>query len=157
MDIPNVLRPLTSPDLIHHLPKEQEIVIDQSKPTYLYNWYNIDPHWDTEVDANRVLLLEPQIFEEYPISDKSVKFMLSIARNISSMQIFVGSFSVLQALTGFSIFHYKEHPLNTHYTGTQHSRDWLFPVEGYYPSFFAFYKKCKKHGYDFEGKNIKIG
>ena len=157
MDIPNVLRPLTTPDLTFHLPQGQEIEIDESKPTYVYNWYNLDPHWGAEVDANRVLLLEPHIFDRYPISDKSIEFMISLAQNIPNLQICVGSFSSLQRKTGSGTIHFKEHPLNTHYAGTQHSRDWLFPVEGYYPSFFAFYKKCKKQGYEFGEKTIKIG
>ena len=38
----------------------------------------------------------------------------------------------------------KEHPLNSHYTGIKVSRDFIFDVKGYYPSFFSYWKKCKK-------------
>ncbi|WP_344785850.1 hypothetical protein [Postechiella marina] len=34
--------------------------------------------------------------------------------------------------------------LNNHYKGTETPRDWMFNVKGYYPSFFSFWKKCKK-------------
>jgi len=40
--------------------------------------------------------------------------------------------------------YYKEHPLNLDYQGTEIPRDWMFSVKGYYPSFFAYWKKCKK-------------
>jgi deoxyribodipyrimidine photo-lyase len=39
---------------------------------------------------------------------------------------------------------FKEHPLSGHYQGTEDSRDWMFDVQGYFPSFFSFWKKCKK-------------
>ena len=40
--------------------------------------------------------------------------------------------------------YFKEHPANTHYDGIEESRDWMFEVKGYHPSFFSFWKKCKK-------------
>ena len=41
---------------------------------------------------------------------------------------------------------YKEHPTNKHYKGKEHKRDWIFEeVEGYYPSFFSYWKKCEKY------------
>ena len=41
-------------------------------------------------------------------------------------------------------FNYKEHPFYKHIDGIQHERDWMFEVKGYHPSFFSFWKKCKK-------------
>ena len=36
----------------------------------------------------------------------------------------------------------KEHPAFEYYPGIKDSRDWMFPnTEGYYPSFFSFWKK----------------
>jgi deoxyribodipyrimidine photo-lyase len=41
--------------------------------------------------------------------------------------------------------YYKEHPLNFAYIGVQEERDWISSdVVGYYPSFFAYWKKVKK-------------
>ena len=45
---------------------------------------------------------------------------------------------------GLSDIYYKEHPLNKNYRGVEESRDWMFTVKGYFPSFFAFWKKCEK-------------
>ena len=56
---------------------------------------------------------------------------------------FVGEFTELAKQSSATI-RYKEHPLNTHYVGIEEPREWMFDVHGYYPSFFAFWKKCKK-------------
>ena len=39
---------------------------------------------------------------------------------------------------------YKAHPLNNHYQGEEEKREWMFSVQGYFPSFFRFWKECKK-------------
>ena len=31
------------------------------------------------------------------------------------------------------------------YEGTEEDRDWIFPVKGYFTSFFKYWNKCKKH------------
>jgi deoxyribodipyrimidine photo-lyase len=58
--------------------------------------------------------------------------------------VFVGVFDELQKQAGISDIIFKEHPLNKNYKGKEEPRDWMFSVKGYYPSFFAFWKKCKK-------------
>ena len=60
------------------------------------------------------------------------------------MQVYVGEFQELVDRYKLKDIYYKEHPLNTHYQGTQEPRDWMFTVKGYYPSFFSYWKKCKK-------------
>ncbi|MFN9800425.1 MAG: deoxyribodipyrimidine photolyase, partial [Bacteroidota bacterium] len=40
---------------------------------------------------------------------------------------------------------YREHPANRHFRGDEEPREWLFPeVSGYYPSFFAYWKRCER-------------
>ncbi len=141
---PQELLQTSLPELSTDLPESTISSLDTSKPTYIYNWYNLDPQWAMEEDANRVLLLEPSVFDSYPISDKSVQFMLDLARNIKGIQVFTGEFSELVNTYGLKDIHYKEHPLNTNYKGTEHSRDWMFSVSGYHSSFFGFWKKANK-------------
>ncbi|MEM9896591.1 MAG: FAD-binding domain-containing protein, partial [Bacteroidota bacterium] len=43
MEIPEVLQETISPDLKTPLPEKEEIDVDPSKPTLIYNWYNLDP------------------------------------------------------------------------------------------------------------------
>ena len=107
--------------------------------------YNLDPLWKEDISANRILLLEPSCFDKYPVSQKTLDFILDLAhQNIPNIQIYVGEFSSLQQQYGLTNLFFKEHPLNKHYKGTQDPRDWMFDVKGYFPSFFGYWKKCKK-------------
>lgn len=144
MEIPARLQQIESFELKTKLPKTTKIHIDATLPTCLYNYYNLDPHWRTDEKANRILLLEPSYFENYPISEKSVQFALDLAKNIEGIQIFVGEFEALCKDYPIEKIYFKEHPTNNHYKGVEDPRDWMFKVEGYYPSFFAFWKRCKK-------------
>ena len=73
-------------------------------------------------------------------------FILDLSKNIQDIQIYVGSFqSFSTEYKGINIY-FKEHPLNFGYLGVQEERDWITAdVVGYYPSFFAYCKKVKKH------------
>lgn len=144
MKTPEVLKETVVPKLKTPLPESTCSLVNPELPTFIYNWYNLDPAWEKDVNANRILLLEPAGFEEFPISGKSVDFMLGLSKNIEEIQIFTGKFDELVSRYSLSNIHYKEHPLNKNYRGTEHSRDWMFDVSGYHPSFFAFWKKCKK-------------
>lgn len=144
MGIPEELRETVTQDLTTLLPEETEIELDSGLPTYIYNFYNLDPKWDADIKANRVLLLEPSIFEHYPISKKSIDFMLELGKNIPDLQYYVGEFETLTKQFALGKILFKEHPLNSRYKGIEVSRDWMFDVTGYYSSFFGFWKKCKK-------------
>jgi deoxyribodipyrimidine photo-lyase len=60
------------------------------------------------------------------------------------VQVYVGEFDELNTKEELTNIHFKEHPFNKEYKGKEEPRDWMFDVKGYYPSFFAFWKKCKK-------------
>jgi deoxyribodipyrimidine photo-lyase len=93
-----------------------------------------------------VLLLEPEFFQAYPVSETCIRFLLRLSENIPGVQVFCGAFSELQAAAPGAKFHYKEHPLNSHYRGQESARDWMVPeVEGFHPSFFAYWKKIQGH------------
>ena len=129
------------------LPAAGDINIDSSLPTFIYNFYNLDPLWHKGIPGNRILLLEPSVFKRYPISGRSVEFMLKLAGNIEGIQVFSGEFEELLSRYGpdrHENIYYKEHPLNSNYQGIEEPRDWMFEVKGYYPSFFAFWKRCRK-------------
>ncbi len=114
------------------------------RPTCVYNYYNLDPKWHEEEDVQRVLLLEPSFFKRYPVTDKCIDFALQLSENIPELKLFVGQFSELQSMISPENIIFKEHPNNSHYEGKEEPRDWMFEVKGYYSSFFAFWKKCKK-------------
>ncbi len=147
LKVPEILQHMTKPALHTVLPASHEISLRVELPVYIYNFYNLDPAWDCDVNANRILLLEPDFFEKYSVSEHTMRFVLQLSENIKSLQVFVGSFSELRKLAGAeTVFYYKEHPSNVHYQGTEVPRDWIFPqVTGYFSSFSKYWKQCLKH------------
>ncbi|MFT4697347.1 MAG: deoxyribodipyrimidine photo-lyase [Flavobacteriaceae bacterium] len=145
LEIPEILKNTSQIILKTPLPNQRSISIDETLPTCIYNFYNLDPLWKKELTVNRVLLLEPSHFEHYPVSQKTIDFILKFSEeNIDNIQIYIGEFKDFNTDFSSENIYYKEHPLNNHYEGIEEPRDWMFDVQGYYPSFFAFWKKCKK-------------
>lgn len=127
------------------LPTSGSLDINPGKPTFIYNYYNLDPIWHKEESGNRILLIEPEHFAKFPVSNNCIRFMLELSNNIEGIQIYVGSFSSLKTEYSLEKVFYKEHPLNIGYVGIQEERDWISnKVTGYYPSFFAYWKQMEK-------------
>lgn len=126
-----------------NLPKSEEPKIEKDIPILLYNYYNLDPFWRKNEKVNRVLLLEPSVFERFPVSHKCIDFVLDLSQNIEGIQLFVGEFNELQEAYPNSQFIFKEHPLNN-YSGQEDPRDWMFPTAPYKPTFFGYWKLCEK-------------
>ncbi len=144
LDVPKALIDTNIPSFENWYPTTETIKIDKNKPTYIYNFYNLDPVWDKDIDANRILLLEPSHFLEYPVSQKVLSFVLELANNIDGVQIYVAEFDSVLQLCHQDKIYFKEHPLFNHYKGNKVSRDWMTDVTGYYPSFFKFWDRVKK-------------
>jgi len=143
--IPSILEQTSTIKLLTHLPASSDCNMVQSNPTFIYNYYNLDPLWHKDEEGNRILLLEPSHFLEYPISPKCVDFMLALAKNISSIQIYVGEFDEFVNKYQVQNIYYKEHPFNKHYKGFEESREWICnTIIGYFPSFFAYWKQIEK-------------
>ncbi|MFA7272875.1 MAG: FAD-binding domain-containing protein [Crocinitomicaceae bacterium] len=143
-EIPESLMTIADLELTTELPESDEIKLDANLGTCLYTFYNLDPLWRANEPLNRILLLEPSHFQKYPISTRTVDFILQLAQNIEGIQVFVGEFSEIESKLNRSNIYYKEHPTNEHFRGTCDARTWLTNVKGEYPSFFAFWKKVKK-------------
>lgn len=144
MDVPEVLKDSCTPDFSFTLPEKTMISTDTSLPLLIYNSYNLDPLWRSDIKANRVLLLEPSHFRQFPVSDKVIQFILSLAKNIEGIKIFVGEVGEIPGLHQFPVILSKEHPASRHYPGSKDERDWIFPeLRGYYNSFFSYWKKAE--------------
>jgi deoxyribodipyrimidine photo-lyase len=117
-----------------------------NQPFCIYNSFNLDPLWHADEDVHRILLLEPNHFEKFPVTEKVLQFVIDLATtNIPGIQIFIGNFESLSQHIQTSIY-FKEHPTTHYYQGIQEERDWLFPeVNGYFPSFFGYWKKCERY------------
>jgi deoxyribodipyrimidine photo-lyase len=134
-----------------------------NKAFCIYNSFNLDPLWHADEELNRILLLEPNHFDQFPVTEKVLQFVIDLAiTNLPGIQIFIGNFEALikaiqtyptstkeetsQSENKKSVLYFKEHPTTQHYQGIQEARDWLFPeVNGYYPSFFGYWKKCERY------------
>lgn len=146
MPIPDVLKKHTDLRLETDLNGIQSTDIGELEQTssLIYNYYNLDPLWHPEEEFQRILLIEPSFFQTYPVHSSCIDFMIGLADNIPDLKIIIGEFDALKRVLGSVEIRYKEHPLNTHYIGTQEERYWLSPVEGYFPSFFKFWNKAQK-------------
>jgi deoxyribodipyrimidine photo-lyase len=145
IDCPQHLMDTQTASLQTVLPEAAPLQINQHHPTFVYNYYNLDPLWRAGEEGNRILLLEPDFFNNYPVSERCMDFMLALGKNIPNMQVFVGSFEQLRHQHNLNEIYYKEHPLNIGYKGTEDSRDWMVSqLTGYFPSFFAYWKKIEK-------------
>lgn len=141
LGIPTILQETVSFETLTVLPKVEKPNIDKHKKTLIYNYYNIDPYWHKDENVQRIFLMEPSFYKEYPVSQHCIDFVLALIKNIDGIKIYVTDFANL--LTEIDAEHlvYKEHPTNSHYRGREEPRKWLTNVTGYYPSFFAFWKK----------------
>lgn len=142
---PPVLKDIKTAILQTNLPVADRLNIQPELPVLVYNYYNLSPTWRADMKANRILLLEPDTFNEYPVADHCISFALKLAANIDGIQLFVGSFSELKKLLNNQPVYFREHPLNTHYQGIEDPRPWIIPstieVRG---SFFSYWKKNEK-------------
>jgi deoxyribodipyrimidine photo-lyase len=144
LSVPKPLLETSNPELKTDLPVNKKLHINIKLPALIYNFYNLDPQWRKDENLNRILLLEPDLFKNYPISKKSVNFMLKLSNNINGIQVFVGSFHDLKNVYNLNSIIYKEHPLNSHYIGIKDERDWMFDHKENLNSFFSYWKKCRK-------------
>jgi len=145
MEVPDALRETIPFEATTTLPVTDDPVIAPGRPVIVYNLYNLDPFWRKDEDAERVLLLEPSHFRKLPVSGRTIDFALSLAANIPGIRVFTGEFDTIESLAPGSTFHFREHPLFSHYRGVCDPRDWMFPdITGYSPSFFGFWKKAER-------------
>ena len=81
MNIPHAIIEKINLKLNSDFQNNDKIKLDNSLPTLIYNYYNIDPNWRKNEKANRVLIFEPKIFLEYPISQKCLDFSINLSQN----------------------------------------------------------------------------
>lgn len=143
--IPNHFKEFEQLELKTELPEFNELNLENTKPIAVYTCYNLDPNWRKEEDCNRVLILEPSHFNQFPVSSKTIDFILQLNENNIGAQVFVGEFSEFKKLNSTSPIYFKEHPLFDHFTGVKDERDWISTeLTGDYPGFFNYWKKLEK-------------
>jgi deoxyribodipyrimidine photo-lyase len=145
METPTQLLDTKKFELQLKLPESTSININKAVPTFIYNYYNLDPQWHKGEVGNRILLIDPEFFSRYPVSKKCIDFMLDLSKNIPDIQMYIGNFKTLVETHQIDHVYFKEHPLYFDYKGIKEERDWIAEkVTGYFPSFFAYWKKVEK-------------
>ncbi len=126
-----------------HLPEQTIVPNPLAETVFIYNSFHLNPLWHQGETGERVLLLEPGHFQQFPVNRKVMDFILSLASNIPGIQIASASFADLQKHYPHAKFYFKQHPSCMHYSGIAEQPEYLFPeVSGYFPSFSAYWKKC---------------
>lgn len=144
MDVPEVLKAHSQPLLQTILPEKKMPILDPAKPLLLYNAYNLDPEWRKDMEANRVLLLEPSHYAKYPVSDRVLTFILLLSQNIDGIQVFSGEADEIMEDNNFPAIYSRLHPAFAHYSGEKDEREWMFPqVDRVKGSFMTYWKKCE--------------
>ncbi|MBS1593598.1 MAG: deoxyribodipyrimidine photolyase [Bacteroidetes bacterium] len=144
--IPEILKAHSVPGLHTILPDTPAPQFYYDKPLLIYNACHLDPLWRADMDANRVLLLEPEHYRKYPVSPHVLSFILRLAENIPGIQLFCGSIEDLIRTGNFPQVYTRQHPTTLHYLGIKDEPDWLFPQVDKVPgSFMSYWKKCEKY------------
>lgn len=113
---------------------------------YVYHPWGLDPLWRAGEPGQRILVIEPRVFDRFPISPQVMDFIVTVARtHIPGIKIFVGNVESIPGITKAAAIYSKTHPTTKHWPGTTDTPRDLFPtVTGYFPSFFAFWQTCEK-------------
>jgi deoxyribodipyrimidine photo-lyase len=143
-----VYAPLT---LVTPLPEPSELSLDPTLPLVIYTDYSIRPDWMSDIGANRVLVLSPSHFSRFPVSEKVIQFILSLARdNIDGIQVYIGEIESLR--DEFRKVSQKEIYLTDHilYSSiswvTKAPYPYMVPeATQYCTSFFAYWKLVEKY------------
>mgnify|MGYP001167746483 FL=1 len=146
-EIPNELLDEIEIDLKTKLPEKKSPKLNPLLPIIIYTTYNLDPNWLADINANRVLLLEPKHFEKYPVSEKVLNFILELSKDVSNIQVLAMDFDEFyEKIDKQTEIIYKEHPFCNHFNGNKVEREWLFPDLEATGSFFNYWNKgLKKH------------
>jgi len=125
-------------------PQSDEIVSLAGKKVFLYHPWSIDPLWQQEQVGERIFVIEPQLFDEFPVSPGVLNHVLELLQtHIPSAKIYVGVVQTLPGIAEADVCS-KSHPATTHFPGVKTKQQELFPhVQGYYQSFFKFWQACQ--------------
>ena len=144
--IPKVLALREDPDYSQTLPScTFRKPINPKDNLFLYHPFALDPQWRYGESGRRVLVIEPDAYQRWPMGPKRWQFVVHWANQIPQLEMFVGTVgSLVKGHDTVRLFS-REHPLTAHWPGIRDARPWLFPhVTGTFPSFYKFWNQAKK-------------
>ena len=138
--VPDHLSKSVEAELVFTPPVTKPLAIQSDIPTFIYTHYTLDPTFHEGEAGNRILVLEPSHFAKHPMSPKTIEFILSLAENITGIQVFYGEYADLN-LKGI----FRDHPINAHFQGVREVHPSLAPgLHGEFNSFFSFWNKLSR-------------
>jgi deoxyribodipyrimidine photo-lyase len=113
----------------------------------IFHPWMLDPTFASEIEnTDKILVLEPSHFEQYPMSQKRIKFILDLAQNIDGLKVFVGEVTDL-SLSNYKTILTRKYPTIEHWMNIPNieirDSDYMFPtVSSYFGSFMGYWKMC---------------
>ncbi|MBS86175.1 MAG: deoxyribodipyrimidine photolyase, partial [Candidatus Heimdallarchaeota archaeon] len=125
MKLPNVMEKRVNYEFnLSHM-NSSELEIDKDRPTLIYSMFGLDTEWHPEMDANRVMVIEPEFLNDFPINAKRLDFIMKcIENNFDNLQLYYGDFESMNLDGDIRI---NSHPSNFHFKGKHENVNWLFP------------------------------
>ncbi|MDF0693088.1 FAD-binding domain-containing protein [Aquirufa ecclesiirivi] len=114
--------------------------INPDLPTFVYSHYTLDPNFHAKEKGNRILVLEPSHCKRFPMSPRSIQFIVELAAQIPDLQVYYGEYADLDCCGTF-----RDHPILAHWQGNREAYPFLAPdLVGDFPSFFSYWKPLMK-------------
>ena len=143
-ETPSQLKLTMNFDYITNYPNSDEINWN-SKVVFLYSPWTLDPEWCNDEEGERVLIFEPCLFDRFPVSEKVIEFIVTVAKTqVPDIKLHIGNIRDVHFGESTTVKS-KLYPSTKHWPGHRDIPEKLFPnVAGYYPSFFKYWKECTK-------------
>lgn len=152
--IPEVLRATHELQLPAELPDLPEPELRSERPLLLYHPWALDSSWRAEADADRWLLLEPQLFARHPMSRQRLAWLLAAARSLPGLRVAVADAPALLRARLAAVaagqaapVHFRAHPAVAHWPGASDAWPTVFAqrwTQASAPrSFSAFWKRVE--------------
>jgi deoxyribodipyrimidine photo-lyase len=131
-------------ELIMEYGQYEEIITPFEADVCLYTPWTLDPLWRHDGAKRRVLVIDTKWFDRFPVSNTVLDFIIRQGKTVMpNLEVFCGDILDLSGI-GTTAMYAKRHQTNQHWPVIFDEPEKLFPlVTGYYPSFFAYYKKVQ--------------
>lgn len=131
------------PDTLAMLyPDVSPVVTTAGSVVRLYTPWTLDPTWRQAEAARDILVIDPAVFDRYPVSEAVLEFIIRQGETVlPTLEVHVGSYESIPGIADAAAVYARAHPTNHAWPLQLDEPAWLHPhVTGYYKSFFAYYQ-----------------
>jgi len=114
---------------------------------YLYTPWTLDPTWQREADARRILVIDPTWFDAYPVSELVLDFIIRQGQTVMpELEVHIGGVGDIPELQYAQQVAALQHQTNRTWPVRFETVQKLFPaVSGYQQSFFKYWQAVEKN------------